>query len=745
MERNDVIQFREDVIANVRTLYSYLSGEEGEDSKTWAINKMKRGKNFVVEIIDGKVCFAPSRFVGYINNTKEKHENNHGDGTQTDGLMKQFYTIISDERLDQAFQVVVEPFGISTGPKKYWIANDSTVEDILSFSTNKKKVNYWIARLKSDDYAVHAELWNKAIHEQLWLTQQRYDQQTTQAVSIVWANAKQVQPGDILLLTSGNRIYAFGSAVPCPYEADHITSIEKTINMKEHEFFSGIVNFTDSEVFYEELEGDCDNWGQRIKVDQWQYYMESSDVNTSGMQTIGGIPQSSIYQISEESAKKKINELIKQYNHKHMFISNTTKLLKTKRNIILQGAPGTGKTYNTAAIALSVLGQTDVDLSDHKAVMERYQELCDKDQIFFTTFHQSLDYEDFVEGLKPQVQNDANGNSIGVTYEPVDGIFKKACNAVRTKEDIDIVECIDNYLESIKSVGHENRKEIPTITGKSSLYVWWKEGNATISTRSTNSKSDKGDDYSPSPLNIDKVKLQAQGKGAENNWQQYAQAFIDAVREEYKVTEDKPVVLIIDEINRGNVSKIFGELITLLEADKRDPGEHTIPVTLPYTQIPFTVPSNLYIIGTMNTTDRSTGSIDYALRRRFAFVTLESDVRVVGDHYDAINKAELKETATGLFENIKSFIGSPQHLCSDLGIDDLMVGHSYFMANDEDELRNKVEYEIIPLINEYINDGILNVSADEKKNAFEVWKELQLYKGVGESQPKGESLLEEEE
>lgn len=738
MERNDIIQSREDVIANVRTLYSYLNGDEGQESKEWAIDKMKRGKNYVVEIIDDKICFAPSRFAGYIDNTKDKHEENHGDGTQTDDLMPQFYTKVVDERLDLAFQEAIEPFGISTGPKKYWIPNETTVEDILSFSANKKNVSYWIARLRSEDHSVHAELWNKAIHEQIWLTQQRYDQQTTQAVTIVWSNARQVQPGDILLLTSGNKIFAFGRAVPCPYEADHITSIEKTIDLREHEYYSGIVSFTDSEVFYEDLEGDCDNWGQRIKVDQWQYYMESSDVNTSGMKTIGGIPQSSIYQISEESAKKKINELIKQYNHKHMFISNTTKLLKSKRNIILQGAPGTGKTYSTAAIALSVLGQTDVDLSDHEAVMKRYQEMCDKDQIFFTTFHQSLDYEDFVEGLKPQVQTDSNGNSIGVTYEPVDGIFKKACNAVRTKEDIDIVECIDNYLESIKSVGHENRREIPTISGKSSLYVWWKEGNATISTRSTNSKSDKGDEYSPSPLNIDKVKLQAQGKGAENNWQQYAQAFINAVRKEYKVTEDKPVVLIIDEINRGNVSKIFGELITLLEVDKRDSGDHKISVTLPYTQVPFTVPSNLYIIGTMNTTDRSTGSIDYALRRRFAFVTLKSDVTVVARHYDSNGNPALKQIATVLFDNIKSFIENPQHLCSDLGIDDLMVGHSYFMANDEEELRNKVEYEIIPLINEYINDGILNVSAEEKKNAFDAWRGLQVYKAEDETQPEEE-------
>ena len=724
MERNDKIQFREDVIVNVRTLYTYLSGTEGEDSKTWAIDKMKRGKNFVVEIIDDKVCFAPSRFVGYINNTKDKHEENHGDGTQTDDLMPQFYTKVSDERLDKAFQMAIEPFGITTGPKKFWIPIGTTVEDVVSLNVNKEPKNYWIARLTTDDI----ELWDKAAREHVWLAQQRYDQQKPRPVTVLWKNAKQVQIGDILLLTSYNRIFAFGKAVPCPYEADHTSTMQKVINEKEHEFYSGIVRFTDSEVFYEDLEGDCDNWGQRIKVDQWHYYMDPSNVTTSNLEIIRYNQQDCLFPISEESAKRKINELKKQYEDKHMFISNTAKLLKSKRNIILQGAPGTGKTYNTAAIALSILGQTDVDLNNHKDVMERYQDLCNKKQIFFTTFHQSLDYEDFVEGLKPHVQTDASGNNIGVTYEPEDGIFKRACSAVRTKENIDIVECIDKYLESIKSIGHENRKEIPTITGKSSLFVWWKEGNATISTRSTNSQSDKSDDYSPSPLNIEKVKLQAQGKGVENNWQQYAQAFIDAVKEEYKVTEDKPVVLIIDEINRGNVSKIFGELITLLEADKRDHGDHKINVMLPYTQVPFSVPSNLYIIGTMNTTDRSTGSIDYALRRRFAFVTIKSDVGVVAQHYDKIGNQTLKKTATDLFNDIESFIDNQQHLGGDMNVNDLMVGHSYFMADDEEGLRNKVEYEIIPLINEYINDGILNVSAEEKKNAFDAWSDLKVIK-----------------
>ena len=134
------------------------------------------------------------------------------------------------------------------------------------------------------------------------------------------------------------------------------------------------------------------------------------------------------------------------------------------------------------------------------------------------------------------------------------------------------------------------------------------------------------------------------------------------------------------------------------------------------------MPSNLYLIGTMNTTDRSTGTLDYALRRRFAFVTLKSNVSVVEEHYDALGDEDLKNKAVALFNDIKKFIENPNHLSGDMDIDDLMVGHSYFMAKNEKELLAKVEYEVLPLITEYINDGILNVKNDEKKKAFDAWK-----------------------
>lgn len=716
MDRYDFITSKEDVVENIKTLYGYLGNPDDAETYKWATGILKNGRIYVVEVIDSKLYFAPSRFVGYKKNTADKHRENHGDGNQTNDKLVEYYQKVQDERLDAAFRSVLENYDLSSGDKKYWIPKDMTIEQLLSSSETQQK-QYWIGRVTSDEY------WDVALSNNVWVTQQRYGHQKSSAVSGLLGCVRNVKAGDIIFLTYGSEIYAYGNVIECPLASDQISNLQRVIQKNRHDYNSGIVKFEDNNVFYEDLTKGCDNWGQRITVDQWHYYSDRTNVSTAGMRNeiTMGVTTMSFIGITEKYGKKKVKELKEQFENKHMFISKTAKLLQSKHNIILQGAPGTGKTYNTAAIALAALDVTDVDLNDHKAVMKRYDSLLG-DQIFFTTFHQSLDYEDFVEGLKPHVQTDADGNSIGITYEPEDGIFKRACNAVQTDQSKDIVECIDDYLQKIK--GYQNKREIPTVTGRSSLYVWWKEGNSTVSSRSTNSTSSRGEEYTPSPLNIEKIKLQALGKGCENNWQSYAQAFIEAVKREYHATTDKPVVLIIDEINRGNVSKIFGELITLLESDKRSNGNHPIKVMLPYTKGEFGVPSNLYIIGTMNTTDRSTGTLDYALRRRFAFVTLKSQDSVIKKYYSDAGNDELGSVAVALFDDIKKFIENPKHLCGDMSIDDLMVGHSYFMAESEEELQDKVEFEILPLINEYINDGILNVKNEEKKTAFDAWRSL---------------------
>lgn len=685
MDRFDFIETRDDVIRNIKTLYHYLSDENDDDTYQWASSIFKNGRIYVIEIIDSHICFSPSRFVGYKDNTKDKHQENHGDGNQTNDVLKNFYQKVQDERLDVVFQKELSRYNLSSGTKKYWIPNDLTIEDIMKYGNNKymsmnsKHDKYWHIQMHLPDGKGGMEIDSKQMlleKEPVIGTGEWEDKQCV--------DFKTIAKGNIVLVRKGSEAIALCEIIGDNFIDEELT--EKYYNL----------NFRKVRIL---------GWAEHYKQPRPSLFSQGSFKSCS--------PSTEQY--------KYIDEWLK-YIQSHSFIGNCSKLLKEKKNIILQGAPGTGKTYNTAAIALTALGVKGVDLTDHKAVMKRYDSLLG-DQIFFTTFHQSLDYEDFVEGLKPHVQTDADGNSIGVTYEPEDGIFKRACNAVQTDQSKDIVECIDDYLQKIK--GYQNKREIPTVTGRSSLYVWWKEGNSTVSCRSTNSTSSRGEEYTPSPLNIEKIKLQAQGKGVENNWQQYAQAFIEAVKKEYHATTNKPVVLIIDEINRGNVSKIFGELITLLESDKRLNGNHPIKVMLPYSKNEvFGVPSNLYIIGTMNTTDRSTGTLDYALRRRFAFITLKSQDSVIKKFYSDTDNEELGTIALELFEDIKRFIENPKHLCGDMSIDDLMVGHSYFMAESEDELHDKVEYEILPLINEYINDGILNVKNDEKKMAFNSWLSL---------------------
>lgn len=441
-------------------------------------------------------------------------------------------------------------------------------------------------------------------------------------------------------------------------------------------------------------------------------------------------PAKALTNVTNSNYIPKILEMIEdknQQNNNNQTLKTMTEveILKQKKQIILQGAPGTGKTYKTASIAVGICNPTFSDFADHQKVMTEYERLQHEGQIAFCTFHQSMDYEDFVEGLKPEIKGNA------VEYNVENGIFKTICEKAQTKENADITTCIDKYLQTIK--GYENKKTIPSLTGKSELYVWWTEGNDTISTRSVLSKCEKGNQHSPSPLNIEKVKMQALGEGVENNWRHYAQAFINAVKKEYDLENqisDKPYVLIIDEINRGNVSKIFGELITLLEADKRSGGgTHHISLKLPYSKEDFSVPSNLYIIGTMNTTDRSTGTIDYAVRRRFAFVTLESRADVIENWCNSESvPSDVKNTALALFAQINgkekhdnsSFIA--KHKASDFELEDLKVGHSYFMAKDMASLKLKMKYEVVPLIKEYIKDGILRSMPDDDKY-FDSWQD----------------------
>lgn len=431
MERTDYIEKREDIISNIETLYSYLHGESGEDHKQWAIDRLKLGKNMVVEVINGHICFAPSRFVGYLNNTRDKHDENHGDGTDTDKRINLYYQKVVDERLDALMQAELSKYEEASANKKYWIPNGMTIEDILAHSDINSR-RYWVfAPGESCDH------WEECKSEGVmlvgWdevgnLTQYEDKNSIDAALKKAYPNGKDsYRKNDVSTLWYMCRELQVGDVV---YARKGLSEI----------LGRGVVT---SDYFYDEERDDFCN----VRKIRWTH-LGRWPASALSIPTI--IPK---YGQWVEEMEKTITL---SDSDKTMLndISKYATLLLQKKNIILQGAPGTGKTYNTAAIALSVIGVTDVDLTNHKAVMERYEELRKKHQIAFCTFHQSMEYEDFVEGLKPFPVKDKDGNVIGIEYRVDDGIFKQICNdalenlrqsSTETIQQVNYEELFDSY------------------------------------------------------------------------------------------------------------------------------------------------------------------------------------------------------------------------------------------------------------------------------------------------------------
>ena len=168
--------------------------------------------------------------------------------------------------------------------------------------------------------------------------------------------------------------------------------------------------------------------------------------------------------------------------------------------------------------------------------------------------------------------------------------------------------------------------------------------------------------------------------------------------------ERKNYVLIIDEINRGNISKIFGELITLVEKSKRLGQKDELSLTLPYSNEPFGVPDNLYIIGTMNTADRSIALLDTALRRRFSFIEMMPDTSKLSE----IEGVSLPDLLNAINENITALYDREHQ-----------IGHTYLMGiNTIIDLKNTFQHNIIPLLQEYFFDDREKIHQVLNKNGF---------------------------
>ena len=462
---------------------------------------------------------------------------------------------------------------------------------------------------------------------------------------------------------------------------------------------------------------------------------------------------------------------------KGTWYDDVVRIWERRKNVVLYGAPGTGKTYDVPELAVRLCDPAFMTTEpSREEIVNRYNQLKTEKRIAFTTFHQSLDYEDWIEGLRPVV-NESNQ----VTYEIESGIFKKLCEeaerpVVKDKQvgiaDNAVVwkvslagtgdnyvrrECMENSHIRIGWDGYgpvisdETDWSIYNGEGKQILDAYinkMKVGDIVMSCYSSQTIDAIGvvvsdyefDDSLPNYKRVRRVNWLVKninenivemndGKtmtlGTVYRLNSITLDNVKSILEKYDTSSkmeenDKAYVMVIDELNRGNVSKVFGELITLLEADKRKGRINAERVVLPYSKKAFHIPNNVYLIATMNTADRSLGSLDYAIRRRFAFIA----EKPFGLEVEGFNE-ELFELVSSLF--VKNFgdykesgwdqtmkLESADTLSEEYKPEDVWIGHSYFLMQDEegnDNTSNRLLYEIIPLLEEYVRDGVLTAEA----------------------------------
>ena len=385
-------------------------------------------------------------------------------------------------------------------------------------------------------------------------------------------------------------------------------------------------------------------------------------------------------------------------------MKNADKTPVVPLNQILFGAPGTGKTYHTKKMAVEIInGKKE---RTREEINKEYEELIEAGQIVFTTFHQSLSYEDFIEGIKPET---IDGN---VTYEVKDGIFKQLCSrAIEQKpknSDIEIYDFDKGWNDLIAEVEQNLLSDsmllLPILTQDKGVYVTEITDNGNLKIKPKNSRLDI--DYIVSynrakklqgvfpdlsvVKNIDKeFRSVIGGSNSSAYWAvlNYINNKIKENNKEIDFEETKNHVLIIDEINRGNVSAIFGELIMLLEEDKRKGNPEHTEVKLPYSGKEFSVPNNVYIIGTMNTADRSVEALDTALRRRFSFVEMQPNPEILSE----VENVDLSKLLETINKRIEVLIDK-----------DHQIGHSYFIGiQNIVDLQRTFKDKIIPLLEEY--------------------------------------------
>ncbi len=425
---------------------------------------------------------------------------------------------------------------------------------------------------------------------------------------------------------------------------------------------------------------------------------DSKNIFPSGNSTLTEIKFSQLEEANDRLFKPYFNvefyksESVKILENDPQKLNNILKPL----NQILYGPPGTGKTYNTVLEAAKIVTGNEF-ISYDKALQVFNDNLGN--QIEFITFHQNYSYEDFIQGLRPDTENGKD-----LSFEKKDGVFKRIAdralknleasnNPESAKKEFDFV-----FQELIQPLNDGDVNELEIKMKKSSFYI------TEVGEKSIEFRKNIGDSNHTLSINTLR-KMYDKGEndiilgGLQPYYNPILELLLAKGKSQVISVSRKNYVIIIDEINRANISRVFGELITLIEEDKRSHGKIPMRVTLPSGD-PFIVPSNLYIIGTMNTADKSIALLDIALRRRFEFVPKYPDVELSGVYnkeiLSALNKAILERK---------------NH--------DFTIGHAYFMGEDY-SLVKTINSKVIPLLLEYFMNDEREVTAILKAAAIDV-------------------------
>ena len=542
-------------------------------------------------------------------------------------------------------------------------------------------MRYWVFKHGNDDYA--EEIINKALENNFCMCQyeyRTYDEitngdktfQDPATVTRIWHLLKEIKEGDIIILGAyGNSYkYSWGYAIKPRFE-NNLEKVqlncEEVINTRHNNFkyrsdnYNGYIEFEDCQCFYENLEDGESGWGQRIDIDKWRDIERESIEYTHEYK----LALDTIQEISKEDALNIVRALKNEphFEFKENIMEDYKTLLENSYNLILTGAPGTGKTYLAKQIAAKII------FGDDK---KEYTEALEEDENFknqyeFVQFHPSYDYTDFVEGLRPI--KDSSGN---IGFERKDGVFKEFCrmalkNLIDSKKDISQLNedaIIKKYLikfanEKYEEFNKNNELILSGISNKPvapyiNIYFDEEEEILLMTAKSKYEYAINGKMYQYVEWYKIYKKQKDNGSLTTANMEKavgfagrvtYLCAFLhnfyikynSAIEEELKNSstntiekvERKNFVFIIDEINRGEISKIFGELFFAI-----DPGYRGVKgkVLTQYSNLIdeesekyFYIPENVYIIGTMNDIDRSVESMDFAMRRRFAWKEIKAE------------------------------------------------------------------------------------------------------------------------